>query len=425
MVRNIHWILLFVGITIFPHISQAQNLTVSPYSRYGLGDIINNSTVRNAAMGGIGTATNNYFGVNRINPASYADLLYTTLDVSGFGQGSRLKTSDAATAETQYTAGLQNLSFAFPSNKKLAIAFGFAPYTSIGYDISSTYDVQLQEDTVLTGVSNYQADGGLNQAFIGIAGKLWKGKIRIGGNFTYAFGSTQYGWQSFVANNTQYIPTSLTERVFLNGISGQLGVMVTDTIKGGYRWRLGATAEYSTNMTGSRLRILTNGFVTDSLGGEATGTVSLPPKFSAGVGFEKLNKWFIGADVVMQDWSNFRYFEDSTNFNQDLRIAIGGEILPNWQGKYMARIKYRLGAYYHNSYFSFNNAPVNDYGVTFGFGFPTKGLRRAFRNGATVNIGFEVGKRGSLNDHPLEEIYGKVRIGININEQWFQRRVID
>ena len=92
----------------------AQELTLSPYSRYAIGDIISSASTRNAAMGGIGVATDNYFSINRLNPASYADMYFTTMDVSVFGQFSGLS-SNTSTAN-QFTAGFQNLAFGFPSN---------------------------------------------------------------------------------------------------------------------------------------------------------------------------------------------------------------------------------------------------------------------------------------------------------------------
>ncbi|MCB0841545.1 MAG: hypothetical protein KDD99_32970, partial [Bacteroidetes bacterium] len=56
----------------------AQELTSSPFSSHALGDLFSGTTTRNAAMGGISIATDNYFSVNRANPASYADIFYTT-----------------------------------------------------------------------------------------------------------------------------------------------------------------------------------------------------------------------------------------------------------------------------------------------------------------------------------------------------------
>ena len=61
------------------HRSQAQEN--SPYSRYGLGDLIPQQNILNRAMGGISTAYADYSTVNFANPASYAELKITSFDI--------------------------------------------------------------------------------------------------------------------------------------------------------------------------------------------------------------------------------------------------------------------------------------------------------------------------------------------------------
>ena len=58
---------------------QAQNIN-SPYSRYGLGDIVPGQNILTRGMGGIGTAYYDYQSVNFLNPASYGRLQTVTLD---------------------------------------------------------------------------------------------------------------------------------------------------------------------------------------------------------------------------------------------------------------------------------------------------------------------------------------------------------
>ena len=81
-------------------VAYGQTLTLSPYSRYGIGDVFSYSSTRNAAMGGIGIGSSALYTTNRLNPASYVDFLNhnpqgrfdlrrTTLDLSGFSTFSR------------------------------------------------------------------------------------------------------------------------------------------------------------------------------------------------------------------------------------------------------------------------------------------------------------------------------------------------
>ena len=68
LIRTIVLLILIIG----AQVSQAQNNTISPYSRYGLGLYEQNGFGRGLAMGGTGIALQARGHVNNINPASYA-----------------------------------------------------------------------------------------------------------------------------------------------------------------------------------------------------------------------------------------------------------------------------------------------------------------------------------------------------------------
>jgi hypothetical protein len=38
------------------------------------------------------------------------------------------------------------------------------------------------------------------------------------------------------------------------------------------------------------------------------------------------------------------------------------------------------------------------------------------------NLSFEAGSRGTLNNNLIKENYGKIKLGINLNSSWFQKR---
>lgn len=408
----------------------AQELTLSPYSRYGVGDIFNTSSTRNAAMGGIGVATDNYFTVNRINPASYADMLFTTLDISGFGQYSQLRTR--TDSENQVTSGFQNLSLGFPTNKKLALAIGFSPYSAVGYNISAQRQVMLR-DTLNTEVTSYQGQGGLNQAFIGMASRMLKNRLRLGANLHYSFGNTNYSREALLltdAANSQ--PVLVQEDIFVGGLGWQAGFIFADTVvkKKNIVFRVGGMVDYTTQLKGSRLIVLDNDRIVDTLLNE-DGFIRLPSQYGAGLMLHRPGSWSLGADVIYQDWADLEYFSDTPSLGAETRFSVGGEWIPEFDGRsYLKRIRYRLGGYYRESYISVNEEKVTDTGFTFGLGFPAslKGSSRfeLGRSSSQINLAFLVGKRGSLSANlPLEEFYVRMRVGINLNDRWFIRRVMD
>ncbi len=409
---------------------KAQNLTVSAYSRYAIGEILDFTTTRNTAMGGIGVATDNFFSVNQVNPASLTDIVYTTMDISAFGQFNRFQTEQGN--RYPINAGFQNLSFAFPSNNGPVIAFGFAPFSAVGYDIIDTRNVQL--DTTYIQRLNITGDGGLNQVFLGAGFKALNQRLRIGVTGRYLFGNTLYTWQQALLTEDSslvsgVLPVVLTRDVYINGLSGQVGLMWVDTLnKEKKRFlRIGASADYSLTLTGDRYL----GRGEDTIRSLELGDIQIPLKAGLGFMIHQPGAWSLGADATYQDWSRLEYFSDSTDLGAEFKVGVGGEYIPDYQSfKYWNRVAYRFGGFYKQTYINFENVPLNDYGVTFGVGLPAgrQGNSRFNRGRASsrISLSFVVGRRGSLNAGlPAEEYYGRIRLGFNLNERWFVQRVLD
>lgn len=71
--------ILFSSLTL---LSTAQTGSLSPYSRYGIGDILPEGFTTNSSMGGIGAGILSGNQINFINPASYA---FDTITIFDFG----------------------------------------------------------------------------------------------------------------------------------------------------------------------------------------------------------------------------------------------------------------------------------------------------------------------------------------------------
>lgn len=425
----------------------AQNLTLSPYSRYGLGDVFAYSNTRNAAMGGIGIGSSSLYSANRLNPASYVDFLKystrhrfdlrrTTFEVSGFDNVALQSTK--TNEGIKNTAGFRELSFVFPSNKKVAFALGFSPMTSVGYSvIDDSLQIRVGGDSIIYGRVDYLGRGGVNQAYAGAATSFFKDKLRVGANLSYAFGSIQYEWLSLPYGvGANGVKTNIN--TFISGAGVQLGAQLQDTLRRDtlnipIMYRIGIMTDYLLPMNATRLytfstvNTASSSQYTDTVGVEDKQKIAIPIKYGIGGEISKPMHWYFGADVLMQDWKNFTYFNDSSLLKRDLQASVGGEITPNYLGeKYRQRVSYRFGAYYHQSYLNVADRSINDKGVTFGVGLPLSRNRQAFTDFlGRLNLSVEMGARGNLSYQPMREIYSRFRVGITISERWFIRRVVD
>lgn len=63
------------------------------------------------------------------------------------------------------------------------------------------------------------------------------------------------------------------------------------------------------------------------------------------------------------------------------------------------------------------NESINDYGMTFGLGLPV-GLSK-------INIGFELGKKGTTTQNLIQENYFNLNIGLSLSDLWFRKREIN
>jgi hypothetical protein len=189
--------------------------------------------------------------------------------------------------------------------------------------------------------------------------------------------------------------------------------------------RVGGTFEPGTQLRGERLITYNNSIVNDSLV-NSEGTVSLPMKLGFGFSVGRPNRWSFGGDLIYQDWSRFKYFDEVNNYSAALSANFGGEWIPNLLSKnYTGRIAYRAGVYYNGSFLSLNNTPINEVGVNFGFGLPIGFFNPAGLNFSRVNLGFGVGRRGTTENNLLEEMTFQFRLGVNLNDIWFIKRKVD
>lgn len=416
----------------------AQQLTLSPYSRYAIGEIFQNASARHAGMGGVGIAADNYFSVNRTNPAASGDIIFTTMDFSGFGQYSRFNSN--SNSEDQVTAGFQNLSFAFPANNGMVFTMGFSPYSAVGYEIRDYRQVVIDDSTYIQ-ESQYKGEGGTNQVFIGVAGRLLNNRLRLGISGQYIFGGIRQEWLSTIRqqdsiSTTPFQIVAASEDRYLRGSNVQAGFIYQDTLNKDKNilWRVGGTIDYNFGLKEDQITTFTNTVIEDTIISRTFDVrdIQLPFKYGVGLALHKPGYWSLAADFTMQDWNAFEQYSSDGNFGRETRISVGGEVIPKFDSfRYIQRVSYRFGGYYKQSYIAnFGDAAVNDLGFTFGFGLPAsrKGNSRLNQGRATsrVNLSFALGKRGNLAlNQPVEELYARFTLGIALNDRWFIRRVVD
>jgi hypothetical protein len=128
------------------------------------------------------------------------------------------------------------------------------------------------------------------------------------------------------------------------------------------------------------------------------------------------------ADVHLKQWNNFNDFlNPEATFQNSFRVNAGTELRPNFKGKtnFIKRTRYRVGGYYETGSLLINDEEISQYGITFGLGIS---MKASF---SFVNIGFEVGQRGTAKNNLIKENFFRTYLGFTLNDKWFIKRKYD
>lgn len=398
--------------------SMAQKGTFSPYSFFGIGEPKDRGTVENQAMGGL-SIYGDSIHINLRNPATYSQLKRTTY-TSALSHV-RYSLEDIAAPQDAFATYLEYLALGFPISQNVGVGFGLASVSSVGYTL---LDKSTNTTRTLTG------EGGLSRAYLS-AGFAPLEHLSLGATVNFNFGTLEH--QS--RENVQ--PTTI-ERLEsrINGFNFTGAINYTPRIKEKYTLYTSVVVNTQANLVSENSEQQVS---LVSVDGEETEvvedvdldavnlrntTLKIPTKTTLGLGFGENKKWFLGAEYSFQSASNtLNDFlrRDNVDYNNASTYALGGYFIPDYQSlsNYLKRITYRAGLRYAITGLEVDKEAINDFGITFGFGLP---LSKNFSN---LNLGFELGRRGTTQVDFGQENYLKINIGLSLNDKWFTKRKID
>lgn len=470
-------LLVIIALFLIHNTASAQKTNSSPYSRYGIGDLSGKGFAQGFAMGGTHIAMQNdstaMFFINNGNPASYSNLRLTTADLGiNFN---RVQLESADIKQTVNNASLAYLSLAFPIKKWWVGSIGLIPYSTVGYKVSDHQDIEN-----IGGVDFlYQGSGGINQVYFGngikpLYGlpqqflkskryerlkeekkfaktnrilkrkKSWEA-LSLGFNTSYLFGGFDNSRRSIFTNtnsfNARAVTTTRVGDVYFD--YGAQYSYTIDSIRGRdlkekVKLLFGATFATQSNIA-AQIDSLSYTYFKNSSGYEVPkdtvqntqntkGTLQFPLSFGLGFGFKKGDKWLIAGDFAIQNWSTYKVFNIPQELNNSMRVSLGVQFVPNTKasgkGSYFKRVNYRVGARYNQTMIELKNTPLTEQAISFGLGFPV-GRNYLLQNFSMVNIGVELGQRGTTTNGLIKEQFFKATVGFTINDRWFIKPKFD
>lgn len=419
----------------------------SPYSRYGLGDVVPNRNIISRGMGGVAAGYNDIYSINLTNPAALSNLAYTVFDFGAEVDVHTLKSNIKPESYTSKNLNFSYMQLGFPlysgktkkseprKNIFWAGGFGLKPSTRINY--------KIQEEKRLPGIDSvstvYEGTGGLNEASLSTALKINNFSFGISGG--YAFGNKDFSTRERFRNDTiPYYYGSIENQAHYGGgflnVGAQYSIYFDRNSDSARVLTLGAYSNLQKNLTGKRdiinqtFSYSADGIVfpidTVSYSKGIKGSVKMPSTY--GAGFTYATKSFLfGADVDISNWKSFSYFGQKDNSVQNsYMFRAGAQFSPGVNAKtnssYFSFVTYRAGAFYGSNYIR-STSSRQDMGATIGAGFPLSFSGSSIRTGnfVTLNTGLEYNSIGNKNDASLRENYVRVSFGVTMNARWFQK----
>jgi hypothetical protein len=379
----------------------------SNYSILGLGDINNGGNAAYTALGGTQIAFPSENSINSRNPAMWSFVTSTRLQ-AGYKFNQNIVSGQEHTLwhNNGSISGFTGI-FAIDSAKGIAASFGIVPYSNINYLTATKTEID-NLGLKLTGITTYQGKGGISQAYLGIATKVtdWLG---VGGSVYTTFGVVE-SQRETIFDKDFYSFQYLTRRSdFVNGWGGKAGMFIVPA----KNFILGLSYEAQPGLSISSETLFKSVTIADTTI-ISEDDLTIPGLFGIGASYTT-GKFIIGADLSMQDFSQFSFNPGAnTEFTQSYIASIGvnriGNPSPNTH--FSDKVSYKFGLSYNQLYYKILGNQIQEYSASIGMQMPFSGTM-------IIDLSFIFGQRTSGDQRLVSEYFGRLGVDISIGETWF------
>jgi hypothetical protein len=424
-----------LGLVSFCFMSMAKAQTInSPYSQFALGDIVPSQNILNRGMGGLSAAYYDYNSVNFLNPASYARLQATSLDLGVELDNRTLRSANPPSKFNAYSPTISYLQLGFPLKKTggWGMNIGLRPITRVNY--------KIERNERLTSTSSndslntlFEGSGGAYEAHIGTGFTVFKG-LTVGLNVGYLFGTKDSTVRRTIVNDSVFHFQSNHEaKARYGGLLFNAGVQYTAPLSKTMLLRLGVFGNVKQTLNAKRDVIRETFRYNNSTGApesidsvyaenDISGDVLYPASYGAGIIFDKLGKWLVGIDYTAEQWSQYRYFNKQEAVRNSYVLHIGGQLMPKGGKSYWSNVAYRAGFSFGTDYISVDK-DLPKWSASVGAGLPMR--KPAYTNQfSVINIALEVGQKGN-KENIIRESFFRVAVGLSLSDIWFIKRKYD
>jgi hypothetical protein len=401
----------------------------SPYSRFGIGDLLDDDNLENRGSAGASVNQVSDRKINTYNPATLSSLKITGLQFGLVGARSSMATAKRAINVGSFN--ISNFVFAMPLKPNAGVAIGLQPFSRVNY--GDTVGIYSPEDSGKIGISHF--GGGGTQRVYGAFGYTYK-NLSVGINAGYIFGGYTYSSENSFLEDTVAYSMRYINNTYVRGVHYTLGINYAAKLNKDLTLRAGAVYTPTRNLRATRDKLYTTPYLAASGLAEATDTISgsyneigkvvLPGSVALGASIGKDLHWRISVDATQSRWSNYRSYEQVDSTGDSYRLKVGWAYVPAPTASnknFWSKVEYRLGFYTGNDIYKLRGKSIRNSAFTAGLGLPFRSYRA---NVGTFNCALQVGRRGTIDDGLFRDSYTRFSFGVSLNAgDWFIKRRYD
>jgi hypothetical protein len=369
-------------------------------------------------MGKTGIANSSAHYLNNLNPASYHDLDSISFFFD-FGVGTDIvKYETSFDTQHGYDFNIKDIAIGFKMAKNWTGGFGITPFSTVGYKITSTKNVEGTTDLF---TADLTGTGGLTQFYFDNSYVLFN-HLSLGASASYVFGTITS--TETVYYNQLSSTINSTETAHLNKVLVDFGFQYFFNLNKDSRLTIGGIFgnTHKLNFKEDIKIVQSTGQIFEEKVTQE-GTFDFPMYIGGGISFDMSNKISVNADYMFRNWAASNENSTNTQFNYVNTNAyrLGVEYIPGRMNEYgfMGRIAYRAGLYREGYYVEINKKPIDETGFSVGMGIPF------MKNKTTVNVSYNSGVRGSTDNGLIRERYHSIMLSFSLHDWWFIKTKYD
>lgn len=428
----------------------------SPYTRFGLGDLVPSTNINSRGMGGIAAGYNDFLSINFSNPASYGSfqgvreqigkkMAYgrAILDVGLNIENRTLSEPNNIGKFTASNVLFSHVQVGVPLRPNWGLSFGIRPITRVSYEIAR-HERLVDPNTgqsIDTAVTSNEGDGGAYLASMGTGYRFMLGtgqSLSIGINGGYLFGKKDISVRRSIFNDSlEYNSANFQTKTTYGNLYANAGIQYQVKLKGDLFLSLGVYGNWKHKLNAKQDIIRETYYFDQSLGNtqldsvfeqkDVKGEVILPSSYTGGLVLERVMTpqkagWLFGIDYSQSKWSEYRLYGEADPAVVDKwELRAGAQLRPVAKSNYFSNVAYRAGLFLGKDYIKVQEElPL--LGFSLGLGLPVRNYNRLSPGQATIiNLAFEFIKRGN-NDNLLKENLFRISAGFSLSDFWFVRK---